>query len=329
MVMKTVYVLGAGFSAVANLPMMNNFLDKAKDIAEETSDKRLEELLRKIDRLSNIKNYCKIDLFNIEDAFSILMTEDWLKKTHHAEDMRYLIKLVIDKHTPKINDAINEFFLEELDIENLIKKNNPYQKLFCFLSRIMCLKYKKDLNNKNRIIVERFENNENNNIITLNYDILLENCLDIINKYVAENNKIKFSEEFSELYKLHGSIENNNIIPPTWAKYNINPKLKEIWIKAFNKISAANEIVFIGYSFPNTDSYFSHFIKLAIHHSKNLKKITVINPDDNTRTRCKEILGLERLNFIPKKWDSFDFCAAFQKHNGDEWYFSSETLISG
>jgi len=330
MIIKTVYVLGSGFSAVANLPMMNNFLDKAKDIAEETSDKRLENLLGKIDSLSNIKNHCKIDLFNIEDAFSILMTEDWLKKTRHTEDMRYLIKLVLDKHTPKISNAINENSLGELGIKNLIKKDNPYQKIFCFLSRVMCLRYKKDLDNKNRIIVERFENNEKNDIITLNYDILLENCLDIINRYVAENNKIEFSEKFSELYKLHGSVENNNsIMPPTWAKYKIDPELEKIWLKAFDKISKANEIVFIGYSFPDTDSYFSYFFKLAIHYSKNLKKITVVNPDGNTGNRCKEILGFEKLEFINRKWDSFDFEAAFYNRDSDGWYYSSETLISG
>jgi hypothetical protein len=54
------------------------------------------------------------------------------------------------------------------------------------------------------------------------------------------------------------------IITPTMAKSYVNPLLNEIWRKAEDKITTADEIVFAGYSLPSADVYLKCMLKRAV-----------------------------------------------------------------
>ncbi len=79
---NVVYLLGAGFSAPLGLPVMSNFLEKAKDLyfSDEIKYKSFFKVLDKIKDLSIIKNYYHADLLNIEEILSILEMQQFLAK---------------------------------------------------------------------------------------------------------------------------------------------------------------------------------------------------------------------------------------------------------
>jgi hypothetical protein len=124
------------------------------------------------------------------------------------------------------------------------------------------------------------------NLVTFNYDTLLEKfCCCINNRTINESKKISFSYNGEGIknvkcFKLHGSMEKNNIIPPTWAKL-FSKDLSNEWQGAHYALKNANEIRIVGFSFPETDSHISYLFKSAIMENENLKYIDVLCLDDN------------------------------------------------
>ena len=65
-----VYILGAGFSAPIGLPVMNNFIDKSKDMYFNYNDggnfNYFEDIFKMIKDIAFLKNYINSNLFNID-----------------------------------------------------------------------------------------------------------------------------------------------------------------------------------------------------------------------------------------------------------------------
>ena len=113
--------------------------------------------------------------------------------------------------------------------------------------------------------------------------------------YTDYSNEIA-SEEFSDMKCPHCSddsrpqeenpILRSLIITPTFLKSLENLNLKNIWHNAFIDISEADEIVFIGYSFPDADFEMRCFLKKAC---KSTAKISVVlsSSDDPELYRSK------------------------------------------
>jgi len=294
-VRKTVYILGAGFSAPAGIPTMADFISKAKDIEDDD----IKELLKKIRDFSVIKNYCKSDLSNLEEAFSILAADDLISGSDNAELMKSFLEKTVKSCTPEINliPDKNLHSSEDNWVNYIIK--GKYEKIFHFLSRVMLLKFKKEGKGEKCLKIERMDWNEHNDIITFNYDTLLENCLEILNSKALKDYEVSL-----ELDKLHGSVYCNNIVPPTWAKIGAK-NLNEIWCRALKKISNANRLVFIGYSLPESDAYFRCFLKSALSKAENLKEIKVVCKDEKgiVEKNYEEFSSPVKFKFINEKWE--------------------------
>lgn len=113
--------------------------------------------------------------------------------------------------------------------------------------------------------------------------------------YTDYSNEIA-SEEFSDMKCPHCSddsrpqeenpILRSLIITPTFLKSLENLNLKNIWHNAFIDISEADEIVFIGYSFPDADFEMRCLLKKAC---KTTAKISVVlsSSDDPKSYRSK------------------------------------------
>src|SRR5688572_21987361 len=71
---RVVYILGAGFSAPLGLPVVRNFLFRAKDLFFQNPEGReyFREVFEEIDRLAKIKHFFDSDQFDIEEILSIL-----------------------------------------------------------------------------------------------------------------------------------------------------------------------------------------------------------------------------------------------------------------
>jgi len=290
---KITYILGAGFSAPAGLPLMNNFILKAKDMYYSDPNKfnYFLKIFDKIESLSKIKNFFKADLYNIEEVLSIFETESILyRNTKFKNEFIQFIIDVIDNYTFK--DLEIDFAPNVSNYHSFVLGKDDIKKAYgCFACSLLGLQINKvgERNEPNFYIQKIPRNDIKYSVVTLNYDTILENCLEsTLNRYSAQDfidwNKEKYDNEWkdSHLVKLHGCVKSQNIIPPTWAK-STTRDIEKIWKNAFNVIKDSTQIRIIGYSLPVTDSNVRFLLKSAMLKNQTLKKIDVITLDSESQ----------------------------------------------
>jgi hypothetical protein len=83
------------------------------------------------------------------------------------------------------------------------------------------------------------------------------------------------------------------IVPPSWNKADYHAALSDVWAAAAKHLSEAEHIYVIGYSLPETDSFFRHLYALGSVGVTPLRKIAVFNPDStgSTDARFQALLG--------------------------------------
>ena len=88
---------------------------------------------------------------------------------------------------------------------------------------------------------------------------------------------------------------------------NHSPQIKNVWVAMEREMRDANVLVFIGYSFPNSDLYFSSILRSILAISDAEPQIVIVNPDAIAiRERLKSRFALKRVH------THFDFDAFVQ-----------------
>jgi hypothetical protein len=131
----------------------------------------------------------------------------------------------------------------------------------------------------------------------------------------------KINEKFEVTLKERPYTKQNGnqkftIIPPEWNKNFDHPIFSEIWKIASEEIFNSETLVFIGYSFPSTDSHTLGLFTTAMKRA-SIKNLVIVNPDQKARERTRQILirGLnERTKVI-----SFDYLSHFNSSSRDIW----------
>lgn len=292
-----VYILGAGFSAPLGLPLMSNFLVKSKNLyfSEPDKYKHFKSVFDAINELSVSKNYYSADLFNIEEILSIIEMGTFLEGNRLKKVFLQYITDVIKFHTPEIEPYPGNLpgnWHNFIFGENDLIKNFGY-----FTANLLGMEFKEKRLSASEAIYRDTNREHHANrissrsvkyaVITLNYDLVLENFCKFMNTHYQHEAEINFNSESAPgnwdnppLAKLHGSLDTGLIVPPTWAKGN-NPKITPIWKYAFQMLRDANHIRFIGYSLPIADSYIKFLLKSAVVKTEHLKSIDVICVDND------------------------------------------------
>jgi hypothetical protein len=83
------------------------------------------------------------------------------------------------------------------------------------------------------------------------------------------------------------------LIPPTWNKTGYHEKLAPVWQKAAQELAAAENIFIIGYSLPETDSFFRYLYALGSESNTRIKRFWVFNPDldGSVKPRFEAMIG--------------------------------------
>lgn len=81
------------------------------------------------------------------------------------------------------------------------------------------------------------------------------------------------------------------LIPPTWNKMQHQGELENVWRAASNELSTAENIIVCGYSFPDTDMFFTYLYALGTVGETLLKKFWVFDPDVNVENKFRNLLG--------------------------------------
>jgi SIR2-like domain len=180
-------------------------------------------------------------------------------------------------------------------------------------------------------------------VISFNYDLIFERSLGKERKWgyhcITNTNK-KLS-----IYKPHGSInwevkhhdgkisvprktpDKPVIVAPTHLKFinsrpdhnnstsalgylNAAEDLSSIWREMEIELKMAKAIVFIGYSFPSADLYFSSLLRTIVNSQARKPTIILVNPDSDALGKriknrysisTKNYFDLEQFNNIPRK----------------------------
>ncbi|MFP1677842.1 SIR2 family protein [Alloalcanivorax sp. C16-2] len=289
---RIVYVLGAGFSAPLGLPVMSNFLFKSKDMYLSDPEKyeHFDKVFEKIQEISVAKNYYKTNLFNIEEILSILEMSEFLDGLRLKDDFVRYIRDVIDFYTPRLGEIHRPG-----NWDDFVFGRGENNKLFgFFVANLFGIKFREhdDRQRGKRTFFADISRNRNKyDVISLNYDLVLEGYSDFINENYQVDRPLSFiksqykeGDDSPHLAKLHGCVEGGNIVPPTWAKGR-DSGIVPAWKAAFSILEGASHLRFIGYSLPDADSYIKYLLKSAVLKSQNLKSIDVICIDSDGSTK--------------------------------------------
>lgn len=307
--MRTVFILGAGFSRPAGLPLMNDFIHMAKDRYAINNEKF--QVVKEVDSLiseyANTSRYLKLDLDNIEELLSIFETKRLVENSRN-NPFKKLICDLLSELSPKFDSPLVS------NTNEVIKSvyENPIENgYFSFICSILGLNI--EILSPMEIRIARGLIRDDVSIITFNYDIILESSLIKLDKYSVD---IKWMQRLlsEKIIHLHGTIENEDtIMPPSWNK-TMPEELLLSWKLAFEKISNAQRIVVIGYSFPQTDSYFDYFLKSALAKNYDLRSVKVFDPN---------IKGA----FEDRLKDKFTLKKLITVGNGVEYIFNSVNMF--
>lgn len=197
---KTVFILGAGASADAGLPVMANFLDRARDfyssfvIRNEEDQISFMEVFKAIHNLKGVLFKSSIDLNNIESVFSII-------------DMGLLLGRLGSfrgNELEQLYENIQKLIAVTVDLSTRVNNRSiPPQKLkgtyYDFIGFL-----EKHFIEKERNVP--YSSPSPPTIITFNYDVALDYALhlnEIPITYCLDPNDIG---EGWKLIKLHGSV---------------------------------------------------------------------------------------------------------------------------
>jgi NAD-dependent SIR2 family protein deacetylase len=295
--MKTLYILGAGFSKDAGGLLMKDFLCR-------------EQLKSPRGRLNQIYPHLK--------QFMKQSIKDGLIKDWNIEEFFNLV-----------SEA------ELLDLKFRVSPNNHWSAsrihkyLLDYIANELFFGMKKKLGNQNRNMPSHYNGfikrilRKDVTIITFNWDHLTEfllltefgslnYCLDDVKKVDKSIGNIS-NKNGIKLLKLHGSVNwlvcsNPNhpihiynswqaqkigldhcskchyqlyklIVPPVWYKRGYANRIGELWETAADELCSADRIVIIGYSLPIFDISAKYLLLLSTYLDRKVKVEIVNGPD--------------------------------------------------
>lgn len=327
---NTVFVLGAGASKAAGAPLMNNFLDVAHDLWKKGQVKELEsnfsDVFGAIAALQAVHSKAQLDINNVESVFAILEMAAILKKfpTFSVEQIQKTIdslklligvtiektlQLPVEREYPRSPVPYGEF-------AKLIKylRNDAFPK-----QSISIITFNYDLACDYAMYQHGIPINYalGENLDQLSTPLLkLHGSLNWV--YCPELGKVvpwTMDEHFRKYhwlglddsvpfvklqmmphlkdfkYQDHEVVPEPVLVPPTWNKAEYHRNLTDVWSRAAQELTDAENIFIIGYSLPKTDAFFRDLFALGAVGDVPLKRLWVFNPDKKVESRFNKMLG--------------------------------------
>jgi hypothetical protein len=207
----TVFILGAGASKLAGVPLMNEFLDVADDLQKKgkikNNAKSFDLVQQARGKLLSINSKARLDLNNIESIFTAFDMAKTLNKFPGISTNNQLTDDIIEEYLKATKLLIVNTIENTLHFpvnRGRIQSPNPYDSFIGLIKYLM-----HEASPKHTI-----------SIITFNYDIAIDFALyknNISANYFVDN--FVHSEGIS-LLKLHGSLN--------WAQ-DLNSKQVDVW----------------------------------------------------------------------------------------------------
>lgn len=311
---RIVYILGAGFSAPMGIPVMSDFAQRARDLRREGAQyAHLDEVIQMIRSTNSARTYFKHEPENMEEALSFLELRGDLQGSYQSDKIRKYIVDVIRATTPPVPKRPDY----KTGWQTFFTEDTRWQGYCAFVASILKLSLRSDAGDRKQLrYVDRFSDQFDCSIITFNYDLLLENvCQYLQGSFeTLQSGRLEFSDSLSHnptsaplLLKLHGSIDKEQIFPPTYIKPIQNGALPRSWKEAYDVLALATDVRVIGYSFPRSDSYFKYLLMTALDSRGYLKQLDwiTLDPEDDVRRRVKNVVEFKGTRFVNARTEEY------------------------
>lgn len=323
-----------------------NIYNLIKDI-----DLSLEDLFTLLDKASLLKEYFRAysvtELDSIQDSLNYCVVYS-------------ISKAIYDSRNQTIYDQLANFFLKKridakqkndifsiitLNWDTLLDKHlydactkhsasHPHQTIY---PDYCC--YNNDIKSVMPSVHIQAKGNYNIKLMKLHGSInwlTCSNCGRLYTDY-ANNISLQYSESSKAISCIHCSTSFKKyelrrlIITPTFLKAFNNIHLKNVWHNAYLDLCDANEIIFIGYSFPDADFELRYLLKKAVKIDAKIKVIlhnsdapaTHIEYVKRSCPKSKKDELIARLNLPYKRYESF-----FKNHSIEFYYQGLENAIT-
>lgn len=97
------------------------------------------------------------------------------------------------------------------------------------------------------------------------------------------------------------------LVPPTWNKSEHHHAIENVWRYAAKELSEAENVFIIGYSLPETDSFFQYLFSLGVTSSHLFRRVWVVDPDPQIEQKYRRLLGpsiASRFQFFQEPFSS-------------------------
>ncbi len=327
-----VFILGAGCSKLAGAPLMKEFLDTASYLHSSgkvhNKSEHFERVFKAIGSLQAVHSKAQLDLYNIESIFNAFEIANTIKKLpgYEADEipkvidsLKEVIVATLENTVifPPIGEGIGiprpyDYFMEALSY--ISNEASPHRTVsiitFNYDVAIDIALYKSGIaydyciDKKDSTVIPLLKlhgslnwasRRKDNTIITLELrDYFQHYSL----KFPGHHTEIRIpiGSQLNEYFTKYTEEEVNSepvIVPPTWNKADHYSSINSVWARAASELGEAEYIFIIGYSLPETDTFFRLLYALGTVSHTPLKSIDIFNPDsgDDIRKRFESILG--------------------------------------
>ncbi|HNC52161.1 MAG TPA: hypothetical protein PLO14_07990 [Accumulibacter sp.] len=330
---SVVFILGAGASKQCGAPLMANFLDVASDLLRtnrvEEKRQQFEQVFSAIGALQAVHSKAQLDLNNIESIFTALELGRIIQRVPGVltEMIPTTIASLKDLIVKTLEVTI-PFPLKGTDI-GVPKPYGAFAELLRYLrgeasptQSVSAISFNYDIAADMALfraglgpdyVIDRPPNCHNPvpllklhgslNWATQKEDELIRplHLLSYFQTYrivLPRDGEVflgvgsQLSEYFPKCVGIDVAPE-PVIVPPSWNKADYHNALSDIWAAAAKHLSEAEYIFVIGYSLPETDSFFRHLYALGSVGKSALRRFVVFNPDSTGETdrRFRALLG--------------------------------------
>lgn len=322
---EIVFILGAGASWHATGLLMDNFLQRARELYRSgevgEAQQDFKSVLGAVGMLRGLHSKAVLDLDNIETVYTAFEMGQLLGRLPGIEDADTIGSL-----TSSIRKLIGYTLENSMKLYQRGETDAPpaYYQFTDILTRL--IRQRRDFA-----------------VITFNYDLGLDYSLvrrGLLPDYAL--NDVELRGRHVTLLKLHGSLNwgrcSNNeclkltpyrqfqhamyhpqgkysilpvisnlkgmkcqcgapleeepvLIPPTWNKTSFHGQIEQVWRNAADVLRDAEHIFVIGYSLPETDWFFNYLFALGVDMTTPVSQFYVVNSDGGVEKRFKDILG--------------------------------------
>lgn len=344
---RNVYILGAGFSASAGVPVVHDFIDRSRlffddpsshiDEAEREHFRRFLEFKRK---MSQAREKVKIDLDDIEQLFGLVEISQrlGLESIETRDSTVYVIAKTLQLATRSQRVGEITFLANKEAMQKGARPPAAFYHPDGFADEMLAADpYIYFVSLASGLLDDPARQaSRANTFITFNYDLLLDDALRTVGlapDYCLPKGRVlnedgESHERCQLVLKLHGSTNwgicgscrkrvvvltekvtvspaefrarecpdchrsefQPMLIPPSWDKSEYRELMTTVWARAVEELKLASRICVIGYSMPETDSFFKYLIGLALAENHNLYRFTVVDRNPKIVARYKKLL---------------------------------------